>query len=179
MTSAVVLGGGIKRRLWDLACGRNDGKAPEQSRLVKKAYGERVSNYTGLKGEYVASVVLGVPFDHHVYGAGGDTGVDLWVRGIPCGVKARHLKDGDLMVQSWDDVMPIEVLLLAQGPCERDGACVCTDVEARFDEEEVWRLRGWIWVQDFIAEARERDYGLGWRAVMPWRRLNRRFEEIR
>lgn len=153
----------IKRRLLAIAHARNDGKLPEQSRKQSKKFTDLEVDYMGAIGEYVASAVCDVPFDEQSYGRKGDNGVDMVIRGVKCAIKANHRRNGYLIIERESDVANVDALVLVDGPCDAKlPRCACMVEQNGIGETtEIWRLVGWMPVQDFLANATETDWGLG------------------
>lgn len=135
---------------------RNAAKLKGTSRRFKDTYTDVQAHFVGVKAEYCAAIVLGTVIDETSYGAKGDTGIDLWVDGVPWAVKGRHLPEGDLVVPKLSEFDPVTRIALVNGHCRKD-ACVCCQKE----HAESWDVYGWITANNFRATASCTDWGRG------------------
>jgi hypothetical protein len=162
-----VVSPGVKKRLLELAHGRNDGKAPAQSRKKTNWATDLQTDFVGLTGEHVASGFYGVPFKAESYGAGGDDGIDLVVNGVSCAVKTNHRRGGYLLVEFEKELEKAEALVLVDGYCDPPRFCACNRLEMYLDTPDIWRVVGWLPVPVFREIHRASDWGHGKRLWVP------------
>lgn len=143
--------------MWALAAARQAPKDRQRALVSdKRTHLDRdnvAMHYLGLKGEMAVARYYGVPFDRAAYLAGDARG-DLVLGRSRVEVKNRQRY---LIITSPDEwEAPLAVLVNPFGceadPCLRDGS--------RQDRRAI-ALVGWICREDFLRDARRRDFGYG------------------
>lgn len=156
-------------RYEDIARLRNDGKRPSQSRKRSEHWDDLHLDLIGVIGEAAVAAEYGVRFDTSGYGAGGDSGVDVLIRGIPCAVKTNHRRNGYLLVERDRDIERVDALVLVTGSCHAtEKTCDC-----RQRRPTTWTVNGWISVPWFRALSEEADWGYGPRRFLRANRLSK------
>ena len=162
MALTVVLTPTIKQELLVLAHGRNDAKTSDRSRRRSNEFTDLELDYLGIKGEYVAAEIAGVPFDRTSYGsAGDDNRPDLVISGLRYAIKTNHRLNGYLVVERREDTARADRLLLVNGPCEPDGLCMCRRIGEWMACTEQWCVAGWIPIGEFWQLCSLSNWGLG------------------
>ena len=158
----------VKLQLRQTAHIRNVEKPRWQSRKRSKDYTDLEVDFMGVKGEYVASQVLGIPFDSQGYGAKGDHGVDLY-GGLRAAIKTNHRANGYLIVDDIDisSLAKVDILISVLGSCVVTKPPLCPCMVEQHPEymarPEFWEVSGWMTVTDFRREKEQSDWGGGLR----------------